>query len=1312
MTNYPADIVKISIQRSASVTEHLIAVANLFEPKRIMDSTVDIYRYNASCQRLQKIHTLKAIGSYELEYFPVKTAGGLSKHLLVVGGNAKHIENGHRINTRLAIYEIKTRGQDILVEPFQHFDVVSVDAVKSFTRSNQTYLVIGMRLHANMVKDSPAKVLVLHYSERENHFRFHSTLAAAFIGDIEVFDVNGILFMAVAYFKDAKGNYDLNSPLYKFEDKTGRFVTYQTIPTSGASDVEWFHVMNEHFLVVANTATKKHPSDQCNVHSSFFQFVNKKFQLISKIATYGAVKWKSTVLPNCNNVVLLTYADQGNTVDQVGLLLYRERFRKFEKISLSFYDSILNSFRPVPKALATFLVNEDLFVVVGATNITHGYNFFKVEYQQIGKATATGHIASGLLDDLAALQRNLAMLQSFVQGLENAFAKFDVHSAKAFKGSQTFYGHFQADYLKAKNLTMVNGSLNLSKAGNLSLQKSYGFDDIRGAYDSMSKTEMQVSKLNSSMNQALMLNMDASIHSPFAFSSVRATLKQIKARSINVSDCIVSGINLCHLQADIVMNRTHDTITGAQSFANDVVMSGDLEIGNLLNNIAVPKDLIDSKSDQSIDSGKTFQEAIFLESIKLSGSLNGIDLKNESLSLSKPETIFELKTFASSINADEVIVKGVIDSINVTDLEQETLDKFSEQNITGKKILEQGSEVNGNIAVSNSTNSLNIDSMSSRIVSFKGGKTALPDGIAFNGKVHIRGNLTVTGKIEMGNLSFPGDIVLISEKQEITGKKVFVANMSARGNVSISGLIDNLDVNDAVSISKPVKMDGKKTLVGSVRFLENVSVAKESAVNGVDLSELGRKIVTLHGKQDILDLTISTSSITTHNGMDVVKKIDNLPVTFFENLYKRAVLYDANQNLTGSIRFMKNVTANGNLSVEGMINGYSFPTMYLQKRGDQNISASFTLHDVKFKDNVSVSQPVSGYELKVLGENLIKTDTAQSISGVKHFVDDVIVEKSVLPCCSINNFSLANLLTKNTSQEFSANKHFTAVEVKTILNVTVSNAEVGSTVDGIDMSDLKDRALQAKEGIHIDSLTMFTNVVMPNGLKAKQINRIDLDMLESDIVTVDSDQMISAKKAFHELIVESNLLTNSTLDGIDVSELSREVVRVNETTTINSIKGFHNIKANDVKIAGLVHGVDLQNISEVAVMKTADANVTGMKRISGKVTMSKHLKVEKVNNICLADDVVRKTTIQAISGRKELINSAKVNGNVTMRDSINDENLASLYQTAMLKSKEQYVRGRKVFLKDLESKMDVSLDGTIKAVDLSLLNQTLVPLKG
>ncbi|XP_068734374.1 uncharacterized protein [Montipora capricornis] len=118
-----------------------------------------------------------------------------------------------------------------------------------------------------------------------NNFKKYQDLPTQSAQNVEMFTINGSLFIAFAQYDDGNRDYNvISSSIYKLNESAGNFILHQTIDTIGAWDIEYFMIADKHYIAIAN-----HDHEGiCNLNSSVFQWNGHSFELWQNISTSGA----------------------------------------------------------------------------------------------------------------------------------------------------------------------------------------------------------------------------------------------------------------------------------------------------------------------------------------------------------------------------------------------------------------------------------------------------------------------------------------------------------------------------------------------------------------------------------------------------------------------------------------------------------------------------------------------------------------------------------------------------------------------------------------------------------------------------------------------------------------------------------------------------------------------------------------------------------------------------------------------------------------------------------------------------------------
>ena len=148
---------------------------------------------------------------------------------------------------------------------------------------------------------------------------------------VEHFTINGNLFLAFAnYASETSEKHNTDSFIYKFNDLTERFFLYQTIGTSGALDVEYFTISEEHYLAVANSFD----GTTSRLNSVIYRWNGTLFVSFQNLTTLGGDGFNFFTI---DKEPFLTAANLWDGVtNSINSVIYKwkdKRFEKFQEIA-------------------------------------------------------------------------------------------------------------------------------------------------------------------------------------------------------------------------------------------------------------------------------------------------------------------------------------------------------------------------------------------------------------------------------------------------------------------------------------------------------------------------------------------------------------------------------------------------------------------------------------------------------------------------------------------------------------------------------------------------------------------------------------------------------------------------------------------------------------------------------------------------------------------------------------------------------------------------------------------------------------------
>ena len=408
----------------------------------------------------------------------------------------------------------------------------------------------------------------------------------------------------------------------------------------------------------------------------------------------------------------------------------------------------------------------------------------------------------------------------------------------------------------------------------------------------------------------------------------------------------------------------------------------------------------------------------------------------------------------------------------------------------------------------------------------------------------------------------------------------------------------------------------------------------------------------------------------------------------------------------------------GDIITSSTIDGISLSTEAVTKSGDQTITGRKTFtNDVLVNGNITVNGTVDGIDISEMSKNIVKTTGENVITAPKIFLGSVTIrDLSVLG--KINDVNLKELResiwTVDGHQAVTAPMTFENVQVTADLNVN-------GTVNGVripeDLIKLTEPQVIEKELIFEDTININGGVVFGAN---STLNGENFPKFMQSVVLNGTDQVISGKKKVeNNLFIENGLVVDGKINGYKVPD---DFVTLNTAQNISGKKTFvDGITVNSSLMAGIinitetVNGVDVSELEANAVYKGKHEIISGTVRLTGNVSSSQSVTVGKlidgVNITELMETAVRLSKPQNISGNKVFVNDVEFNKPITTPGLINNINLTAIDDNSMKKTGDQRVTGEKVFEKTVFIQRNL-VNGTINGVNLEEFERQVVTKQG
>ena len=135
--------------------------------------------------------------------------------------------------------------------------------------------------------------------------------------------------------------------IYRMDELTGRLTLYQTLQTSGAYDIEYFTISNEHFLAVANKYSGTYLKD-----SLIYKWNGKLFVVVQNLPTKGASHFTFFTINGDKYIAVTNFRDESTY--SIKSVIYKwsgSQFNTFQEIATE-----------GASGSAVFIINNNTFI--------------------------------------------------------------------------------------------------------------------------------------------------------------------------------------------------------------------------------------------------------------------------------------------------------------------------------------------------------------------------------------------------------------------------------------------------------------------------------------------------------------------------------------------------------------------------------------------------------------------------------------------------------------------------------------------------------------------------------------------------------------------------------------------------------------------------------------------------------------------------------------------------------------------------------------------------------------------------------------
>ncbi|XP_033098518.1 uncharacterized protein LOC117102365 [Anneissia japonica] len=625
--------------------------------------------------------------------------------------------------------------------------------------------------------------------------------------------------------------------------------------------------------------------------------------------------------------------------------------------------------------------------------------------------------------------------------------------------------------------------------------------------------------------------------------------------------------------SDLVLLDEDQVINGEKYFLTDTHTKDNVNVDGLINGIDLSElyansaVVMNASGTVHMEGDYTFADDLYIYgNVTAPPEVNGI-LLTDIVTTTGSHTITSNITFLGDQTVEELVilgdlwVEGLVDGVDINDLDENTLKIYGDQVVTGEKHFTQNLTILGNLSVSGLINNVDIVDLANDAV-YKTGYHEISGEKTFLNLVHLY-SLNVTGLINGIDLDeFSRSVMLQGADQVITAPTIrFAEDVTIDNDLNVTGLVNNLDIEylDSVAIRItdgviPVEMHFEHLHV------ESCGINVTGLVDGIDLSE--EAILIDKPGQVISGQKTFENTVTVGGDIDI-DVINSINLT---ELLRTTVLYDSDQVITATKHIIGDMFVDGNMTVDGFFNSYKIDYLneHLLQRDEELIvfTANVTVETLEvYNDVKTLSSLFCGQNLTDIRQSYLSKTLPQTVSASIHFADLEVNDDQFLD----NDILVAN-----------------------------SEEVIGHYVNDIDLSFMSSlteegETIQAVNG----SVTFLKGFATGNITVLGTINGISLP---NDAMLVAGNNVVTGEKTFVDFVIINGdliMAENATIAGTDISAWAETVVYANQPLMQTVPLNFNDdlVFNDDLSVMGLINGVFLD--SSTILLTTLDQTITG-----------------------------------------------------------------------------------------------------------------------
>jgi len=242
-------------------------------------------------------------------------------------------------------------------KPIQYIRTNKARQWKYFNVESEHFLAVANEGLPSGNPEALSKIYRWHRKLKK--FVIHQFIQTVSARSIETFTIGGRLFLVIANYASQR-SYRTLSWVYMWSPESEAFIKYQHLDTTGAFDVEYFQIGDEHFLAIANS----YNGVTTRVDSIIYHWRQLNFIPLQYIETIGAVDWEYFTISGYHYLAVAnmwSYSAPNQNTYEVNSVIYQ-------------YDPELRHFvilQELPtygaRDVEFFTVGQDAFIIIASS---------------------------------------------------------------------------------------------------------------------------------------------------------------------------------------------------------------------------------------------------------------------------------------------------------------------------------------------------------------------------------------------------------------------------------------------------------------------------------------------------------------------------------------------------------------------------------------------------------------------------------------------------------------------------------------------------------------------------------------------------------------------------------------------------------------------------------------------------------------------------------------------------------------------------------------------------------------------------------